>query len=120
MDLHVRRVIDRHRAGRRAGRHQVAGDFGLAVDHHGLAIGQAFQVDAFAAAVEGQLETIMNQALGVHALTDACLAQQIDHALLKHACADARKDVVGFFALDDHVVDAGALQQLAQQQPGRA
>ncbi len=62
----------------------------------------------------------MDQAFGVHALTDARFTQQVGHALFQDTGADARKDVIGVLALDDDVVDAGTLQQLTQQQPGRA
>jgi hypothetical protein len=57
----------------------------------------------------------MHQAFRVHALADASLPQQIDHALFQHAGTDAREDVIGVFAFDDDVGDAGTLQQLAEQ-----
>ncbi len=120
MCFDVRGVIDRHCTGRGARGHQVAGDFGLAVDHYRPAIGKTLQVDALAATGERQLETVMDHALCVHAFTDARFTQQVGHTLFQNACADARKDVIGVLALDDDVVDAGTLQQLAQQQPGRA
>jgi hypothetical protein len=44
--------------------------------------------------------------------------QQVDADLLQDAGADAAQHVVAAHALDDHGVDAGLVQQLAQQQPG--
>ena len=87
--LDVVGLVDRGTAVGLAGRHQVAGHLGLAVDHHLLAAGQPGQVDAHPAVVEGQLDALVGQALGVHALVHAGLAQQVDHALLQHAGADA-------------------------------
>ncbi|CAM5201610.1 hypothetical protein BTHI11S_05895 [Bosea thiooxidans] len=70
-------------------------------------------------AVIGQREAVMDQALAIEPLADAGFVQEIDHALLEHAGADARQDVVGAAPFDNDVVDAGARQQLPEQQPGR-
>jgi hypothetical protein len=70
--------------------------------------------------LEGQGEAVMHQALAVHALGHAGLAHQVDKAVFQHAGADATQHVVGRMALQDHIVDAAAMQQLAQQQPRRA
>ena len=40
--------------------------------------------------------------------------------LLEHAGADAAEHVVGAALLEDDGVDAGLVQQRAEQQPGRA
>ena len=53
-------------AGRAARLHQVARQLGLAVDHDGLAAGQAVQVDAVATAAPQHLEAVVHQALAVH------------------------------------------------------
>jgi Holliday junction DNA helicase RuvA len=96
--------------------HQVARDLGLAVDHHALA-GQAEQVDAVALAAEAQLEAVVRQAFGVHARAPTpASSQQVDRHLLQHAGADAAEHVVGAALLDDDVVDAGLVQQGAEQQ----
>lgn len=99
MGLHVARFVQGHSPGSLAGGHQVAGDFGLAVDHHRLTAGQAFEVDMGQLAIERQLKAIMHQAFGVHASADAGLAQQVDHALFQHTGADAALHVVGALAL---------------------
>ena len=57
---------------------QVLGDFGLAIDHHGLAAGQRLHVDPEGLAVHGQGEAVVNQALAAHPGVDAHLVEQID------------------------------------------
>ncbi len=51
---------------------------------------------------------------------DAGLVQQVDGDLLQHAGANAAEHVLGGLALEDDGVDAGLVQQLAEQQAGRA
>ncbi|MOA03457.1 hypothetical protein D3C78_1229660 [compost metagenome] len=114
VQLHVGGLVDGRGAAGLARRHEVAGDLGLAIDHHGLSAGQLLQVDALAAAVEDHLEAFVDQTLGVHARGDASLAQQIDHALLEHPGTNAAEDVVGSLAFDDQGLDAGVMQQLAE------
>ena len=114
-DGHVVGVVDGAAAGRGAVVHQVARDLGLAVDHHPLA-GQRVQVDAVAAAVEAQVEAVVRQAFGVQPRADAGFVQQVHRHLLQHAGADAAEHVVGAALLDDDVVDAGLVQQRAEQQ----
>ena len=120
MHRHVGGLVDGGQAGGAARVHQVAGDLGLAVDHHRPAAGQRLQVDAVALAAEGQLDAIVHQALAVHALAHARLVEQVDADLLQHAGADAAEHVVGAALLEHDVVDAGLVQQLAEQQAGRA
>ena len=73
--------------------HQVARQFGLAIDHDALAAGQRVHVDAVAPAAAQHLEAAMHQALAMHALADAGLVQQVDGDLLQHAGADAAEHV---------------------------
>ncbi len=116
----IARLINRRRASLPTSGHQVAGNFGLAVDHHGFATSQSVQVDVHLASVEGQFETAMNQPLGVHALTYPGLAQQLYHALFKHAGADTPEHIIGRLPFEDKGVDASVVQQLAEEQTGRA
>ena len=111
--------VDRRRAGCRAAVHQVLGDLGLAVDHDGLA-GQLLEVDAVAHAFDADLRPVMHEALAVHAGADAGLVDQIDRDLLDHAGADAAQHVLAGVPLEDDVVDAVLVEQLAEQQAGRA
>ena len=54
----------------------------------------AGEVDAVQAAVEGERDAVMRQALGMQPRAGAGLVQQFDRALLEHAGAHAAKHVV--------------------------
>ena len=114
------RFVHRGQTQRLAGVHQVTGDFGLAVHHHVLAAGQLVHVDAVALALEQQVKAAVHQAFGMHALADAGLVEQVDADLFEHAGADAGEHVVAGLAFEDDGVDAGLVEQLAEQQAGRA
>jgi mannose-6-phosphate isomerase-like protein (cupin superfamily) len=77
-------------------------------------------VDAMAAAGDQHLEAIVHQALAVHALAHAGLGEQVGGDLFEHAGADAAQHIFATLALEDHGIDAGPVQQLAQQQTGGA
>jgi hypothetical protein len=118
--LHVRGLVDRGQALGRTHLHQVARDLGLAIDHDALAAGQAVQVDAVALPAEQQLDAVVRQPFGAHAGIGAGLLQQVHRDLFEHAGPDAAQHVVGTALLDDDVVHARAVQQLAEKQAGRA
>ena len=61
-----------------------------------------------------------HEAFPVHTLAHTGLVHQVDADLLENAGADPAKRVVCRLALQDHVVDAGLVQQLTEQQPRRA
>ena len=100
--------------------HQVARDLGLAVDHHRLAAGQIGEIDAMAAALEGELDPVMDKPLAVHALADLRLVEQGDRAHLEHAGADAAEHIVAAAALEHDVGDAVQMQKAREQQARRA
>jgi hypothetical protein len=116
VQAHVLAFIDGGQAGGGAGLHQVAGDLGLSVHHH-MAAGQAFEVDAVQRAVEGEFGAVVDQPFRVQPFADAGLAQQLHGGVLQHAGADAAEHVLAGALLEDDVVDAGLVQQLAEQQP---
>jgi len=120
VQLHIRYAIENRRGAGLAGIHQVAGDFGLAVDHHGVAAGQRLQIDPNPPLAESQFDTFVNLPLSVHALGHPRLTQQIDHTLLQYPGADAPEYVLGRLPFDDDVGDASVVQQLPQQQARRA
>ncbi|MDT4867854.1 hypothetical protein FQZ97_1027850 [compost metagenome] len=70
-------------------------------------------------AVEQHVEPAVHQAFGVHALAHARFVHQVGGHLLQHSGADAAEHVVGRLALQNDGVDAGLVQQLAEQQAGR-
>ena len=94
--------------------HQVAGDFGLAVDHHRLAAGERLEVDVGKLAIKRQFEAVMDQPFGVHALAHTRLAQQVDHTLFQHPRTDAALHIIGALALKDEGLDTGVMQQLTE------
>ena len=99
---------------------QVFGHLGLAIDRDVLAFGQASQVDAERLAVQADAEAGVGQAFLAQAMGDAGAVQQRDRALFQHAGADAAFDVGAGAAFQHQALDAGDVQKLRQQQPGRA
>ncbi len=86
-------VVDGLAAAGLAVVHQVAGQFGLAIDHHVLS-GQRLQVDAAEPAAEGQFETVMHETFAMHARADAGLIQERRHAAFEHAGANTAENVI--------------------------
>ena len=62
----------------------------------------------------------MDQSLGIHALAHAGFAHDVRKTLLEHAGSDPAEYVLSRLLLEDDVVDARLVQQLTQEQPGRA
>ena len=120
VDAHVLGFVDRDRAGGLPRIHQIPGDFRLAVHGHVLAAGETAQIDAVARAAEAKLDAAVHQALRVQPRADARPVDQVHRALLEHARADAPKNIVPALLLQDDRGYAGAMQQLAEQQPRRA
>ena len=58
----------------------------------------------------------MRQTFFIHALVSTGLLEQIHRHLLQHACADTAQHIVSAALLDDDVVNACLVKQLAQQQ----
>ena len=100
--------------------HQIAGDFGLSVDHHLFPACVPVQVNAVAFACKQQLKAVMHQAFLMHAFAHADFVQQIHGDLFEHTGADTSQHIVAALSLQDDGVDACFVQQCAQQQPGRS
>ena len=81
---------------------------------------QRLEVDPVQGAVEQELRAFMRQAFPPHARPEAGLLQHIDDVVLQDAGADAVLDVGAGPRLDHDAVDAGEVQEMAEQQPGRA
>ena len=62
---------------------------------------------------------MVDQALGVEPVGHPGLAQQLDGRLLQHAGPDPPLHVVAAAGLEHHGVDAGPVQQMAEQETGR-
>ena len=107
----------RRRARLRAGRHQVAGQLGLAVDED-RAGRQAAKIDAQALAVEADRDALVHQPFGAHPVPEPGLVHEGRRAGFQDAGADAGQDAAGAAALEDDSIDAGALEQASEQQAG--
>ncbi len=68
-----------------------------------------------ALACELQLDAVVDEALARESLPGAGLDQQVDDALLKDACADARLDVLATWVFEDHRLDALVVEEMAEQ-----
>src|SRR5688572_2390032 len=82
--------------------------------------GELGERDAVTAAGEAQIDAFVYEAFALHALADAALRQQVDRALLEHAGADGRFDLLAAARLDDNRGDAFEVQEMGKQQPGGA
>ncbi|MCY1418369.1 hypothetical protein D9M71_339270 [compost metagenome] len=120
MGLHIHSRIDDRRVVGSASRHQVASNFGLAIDHDGLAAGQCLEVNTNALATNQQFDAVMDQAFGIHAFGHTGFAQHVDGALLQHTGTNTAEDIIRRLTFEDDVGDAGIMQQLAEQKTGRA
>jgi hypothetical protein len=56
----------------------------------------------------------------MHAGADPGFVEQVDRDLLENAGADAAEDVVAGLGFEDYGIDAGAMQQLAEDEAGRS
>jgi hypothetical protein len=106
-------------AGREPGRHQVFDHLLLPV-HRDRATGEVGERDAVVLAVEAQRQPVVRQALAVHPLPQPDLAQQLGGGVLEHPGPYPLLDVVAAARLQHHRLDAGQVQQVRQQQAGRA
>ena len=106
-------------AARKPRRDQILHHLLLAVDRDDLARRQHRQIDVDDAAAEADVEPRVGHALAMQPLAGAEFVHQRDGALLQHAGAHAALDVVAAPRLQHDAVDAGAMQQQRQEQPGR-
>jgi len=117
VQAHIRGLIQRLSAGGQASIHEIARDLGLAVDDHALA-DQGLKVDAVPLTAEGNLDTVVGQAVPVHAVTHAGLIKKLGSALFNHSGPDPAQYIVGTALLKYDVRYAVLAQQLPQQQAG--
>ena len=105
VDRHVGRLEHDRVAGGEAGGDEVLDDLLLAV-HGDRVADELVEVEAVAAALEGQLDAAVGEALAVEPLGDAELAEQVDARVFEHAGADAVLDVLAVVAFEHDAVDA--------------
>src|SRR6516165_1022431 len=111
---HVLRRIDGRGAGSVSAIHEIFGDLGLAVDHHGFA-GQLFEREAVPRAVDANLDAIVDEPVGMHPRADSGLVQQVHRDLFDDAGAYAAEYMLGGLPLKNDVVDAPFVEELAEQ-----
>src|SRR4029078_10237114 len=81
---------------------------GLGVDEERLAI------------LPGDIAPVVRVAFTVHPFACARVAQDFDRTVFEHAGADALEDMRFCLALDDDAVDGVEMEQMRQEEVGRA
>ena len=116
---HLGLELDR-RAVRDARRDQVLHDLLLAVDRHHLAGDQLgeMHVDQLAVA-EADVDRLVDHAFAPQPLVEPELGHQVDGALLQHAGAHAIFHIGAAARFEHDAVDALAIEQMREEQPGR-
>ena len=99
---------------------KVLGDFGLAIDHHGCPTGQFFDVHMGALAVQADVDAAVDDAFFFHPRINANPFHQANRPHFQNTRTNAAFDIVAAFAFKDHRRNALHMQQMRQQQPGRA
>ena len=90
----------------------------LAVDRD-LAAGQLCDLDVLRAPLAPEVDAIVHEALAIQPLAHVERSQQVDGVLLEQAGSNPALEIVARTVLDDHRLDARALQQQCERQPGR-
>jgi hypothetical protein len=99
---------------------QVLDDLRLAVDDDRLAVRQVAERDAVPLAVELELDPVVDDPLALQAIADARGDEEIGGALLEDARTDPRLDVLAASVLENDALDALALEEPREGQPGGA
>ena len=92
----------------------------LRIDRDLLATGERRKVDVLVPAIEAQDDAVVVEAFLHHPLAGTDLVHEIDGALLEHARLDDGLDIVAAVLLQDDRFDALQVQNVRQQQSGRA
>ena len=71
-----------------------------------------------ALAVELQLDAVVDDPLPLQAVADTGVDEEVRRALLEHAGADTMLDVVSAAVLEHDGLDAFAVEQVREHQPG--
>ena len=95
---------------------EILDDLVLPVERDRPPAGELLEVDPMVAARPAQLDAVVHGALGVHAIADAGLAQELRDVVLENACADGRLDRLAAARVQHDGVDPLERQQVRQQQ----
>ena len=120
VDAHVIRLEQDAPARGKARCDQVLHDFLLCVHRDRAPAGQCWEIDAVATPAEAQLDAVVYQSLAPHAIAHAALVEEVNRALLQHPGAHAVLAVLAAAELQHDRLDAGEMQQMREQQPGRS
>ena len=99
-------------------RDQVLDHLLLAVDGH-VAPCQLRDLDVLRAALAPEVDAVVDEAFAIQPFAHVQLSQQVHRVLFEQPGADPALEVVTRAALDDHRLDARALQQQREREPGR-
>src|SRR5262249_47700516 len=69
-------------------------------------------------AVEADVDPSMKERLAAESLAQPHFREQVDGALLEHACAHCRLDLLSRAGVHDHRIDAVTMKQVREQQSG--
>ena len=101
-------------AGRNAGVGQILDHFMLGIDGDAFPAGQLLEVNAMAAPVEAQLNSVVNKAFALHPLTHTHLGEQVDRALFQHAGAHTLFHILPAAVLDYDGFDSLQVEELGK------
>ena len=119
MQRHVERFEDGRRADGLAGVHKVARRFGLAVNGDRLA-GERLEVDATTGAPIEDLDSVVDKPLAAQSRAGAGGVDELDGSRFEDAGANAAQHIFLGFLFEDHGLDAGLGEQLAEQKSRRS
>lgn len=103
-------------AGCGAGFDQILDQLILAVDGDGAAAGEVLEIDAMAAAFEGEPDSAVAHALAAEAVADSGFDQQVDGRLFEDAGAHSLDDIIAAATFDDGRFDAVEMEEMTEQQ----
>ena len=96
---------------------QILYDLLLAVDGHALA-DQLAEIDVVQGTTEREINAVVEHAFVLHARADAGFDEQVARPLLDEPGTDAALDIVAAAVFQDHTLDARAVEQMREHQPG--
>src|SRR5260370_4288590 len=96
---------------------QILYHFLLAVDGHTLA-DELAEIDVVQGAAEREVVLVVEHAFALHADADAGFDEEVAGPLLDQPGANAALDVVAGAVLQDHALDARAVEEMREHQPG--
>ena len=105
--------------GDQPGGNEILNDLLLTVDHHGMTR-QLLKVDPVTATGKVQEDALMKQPFLHHARAHARIIQDIHALVLEHAGPHSAFDVMSALGLQYDTLDAVLMQEVSQQQAGRA